>query len=222
MCFCRIAVISIILWCGIISSVHGNYLCDYYDCGMGTCKNTSDFPFFSCECEYGWRRPHSDVVDDNSLTFLPCVIPNCTLNYSCQDVLYPPAPSPVYQGNLSYPDLFSPCEWDVCGAGSCVKEPHATHTCLCDKGYENLMNWTIGYCVTQCQLGADCAAEGVTISGNSSKTVKPVSNSTNSQASDSPLASVSGISGCARLARDYARPLIAGFFIILVTAFFMG
>jgi len=194
-----IAMIFTLLCCGTIKSAHGNYVCDYYDCGMGTCKDSSDFPFFRCECEYGWRRPNAD---EESLSYLPCVIPNCTMSYSCTDSIYPQAPPPVYRGGLS------PCDWDVCGAGKCVKQPHGTHTCLCDQGFENLMNWTIGYCVTECQLGSDCAAEGVTIAGSSSKSVNPPASGTDDQALDSSPASGSATSGCARLASLFITSVI--------------
>nr|ABK27112.1 unknown [Picea sitchensis] len=216
--FGTIAIISTILCCGIIRSAHGNYVCDFYDCGNGICKDSSVYPFFRCECKHGWRRPH---VDNRALSYLPCVIPNCKLNSACSDALYPSTTSEVHRGNLSYSERFSPCDWDVSGAGTCVKKPHGSHTCLCHQGYQNLMNSTIGYCVTECELGADCAAEGVTIAGTSSKTVKPAASGTNFQALDSRLATGSTTSDCARLARDYAWPLIAKLFIISVIVFFV-
>lgn len=208
-----IAMISTLLCLGTVRSAHGNYICDYYDCGMGTCTDSSDIPFFMCQCEYGWRRPYTYGFP---VPYLPCVIPNCTLSYSCIDNFYPPSPSQAYHGDLS------PCEYDVCGAGRCVNASQGGHTCLCNDGFQNLMNSTIGYCVTECQLGPDCAKEGVTIDGSSSKTGTAPGGSTNVQPLDSPTASGSSISVCARLARDHARPLIAKLFITVATVFVVG
>lgn len=216
--FGTIAIISTILCCGIITSVHGNYVCDFYDCGNGVCKDSSVYPYWRCECKHGWRRPLSE---NKSLSYLPCTIPACTLNYGCSEVLSPSATSQVSRSNLSDPDQFNPCEWDVCGAGTCVKKPHGSHTCLCHQGYQNLMNSKTGYCVAECELGADCAAAGITIAGTSSKTVKAAASGTNFEVG-SRLASASTTSGCARLAWDYARPLTTKLFIILAIVFFIA
>uniref|UniRef100_A0A2N9EI63 EGF-like calcium-binding domain-containing protein n=1 Tax=Fagus sylvatica TaxID=28930 RepID=A0A2N9EI63_FAGSY len=64
-------------------------VCEQVECGKGNCTVDTSYPLgFKCECERDWRR---DDDGDDDLSFLPCVIPNCTLKYSgCQ-----PAPPPV-------------------------------------------------------------------------------------------------------------------------------
>lgn len=58
-----------------ISLLAGN-ACQEDVCGRGTCvvSNSSNFGF-ECQCESGWRQARSE--DDNELSFLPCVVPNC-------------------------------------------------------------------------------------------------------------------------------------------------
>ncbi|KAK8651114.1 hypothetical protein V6N13_140728 [Hibiscus sabdariffa] len=70
-------------------------LCDHVECGRGTCRPDRRYPLsYICDCDLGWTRTRDGRDDnDNNLKFLPCVIPNCTLNYSCQ-----PAPPPLAIG----------------------------------------------------------------------------------------------------------------------------
>eukprot|EP01018_Ginkgo_biloba_P026534 Gb_23119 [translate_table: standard] len=122
-------------------------LCENFDCGRGTCKNSSVFPFVRCECEKGWKRP--DVAVE--IPFLPCVIPNCTLNHSCSELA--PTPSLPYHGfhDRNYSNILNPCYWDVCGGGTCVPKSNFSYSCDCYQGFGNLMNWTTGYCVRECK-----------------------------------------------------------------------
>ncbi|KAF7817844.1 neurogenic locus notch-like protein 1-like [Senna tora] len=77
-------------------------ICEEVECGKGKCVANSSLALgFMCECDDGWARIRDD--DDNQThpdNFLPCVIPQCSLNYGCQ-----PAPPPVsdkaYPYNLS-------------------------------------------------------------------------------------------------------------------------
>ncbi|MBA0751926.1 hypothetical protein Gogos_000814 [Gossypium gossypioides] len=93
-------------------------LCDDVDCGKGTCKADISYPLnYICECDAGWKRTQDDSDDDDDHKFLPCVIPNCTLDYSCQ-----PAPPPVPQREVPRnSSLFDPCYWAYCGEGNCNK-----------------------------------------------------------------------------------------------------
>ncbi|KAL6582924.1 hypothetical protein OROMI_005002 [Orobanche minor] len=111
-------------------------------CGKGNCVVSSNSTFgYECECDSGWKQA-AGSQDDDYLKFLPCVIPNCTLDYSCAN-----APAPVSdnhtKANLSFLD---PCFWTYCGGGSCNKTSVFTHTCECEEGYYNLFNSTAFPC----------------------------------------------------------------------------
>ncbi|KAM1468487.1 hypothetical protein ACFX2I_033438 [Malus domestica] len=141
-------------------------ICDQVECGKGTCKFDINEPLgFTCECDPNWKRTHDG---DNDLKFLPCVIPNCTLNYNCQ-----PAPPPVPQKevprNLS---AFEPCYWAYCGEGNCVRNStyHYTPICECNSGATNLLNVTLFPCYNQCTLQSDCASLGIKVANSNSST----------------------------------------------------
>ncbi|XVF06292.1 hypothetical protein REPUB_Repub06bG0034700 [Reevesia pubescens] len=136
-------------------------LCDEVECGRGTCRANISYPLnYICECESGWKRTIDDDNDDDDFMFLPCVIPNCTLDYSCQ-----PAPPPVSERevprNLSF---FDPCYWIYCGEGTCNKTDTYKHICECRPGYSNLLNITYFPCYSQCTLRFDCYRLGITVS----------------------------------------------------------
>ncbi|CAK9160667.1 unnamed protein product [Ilex paraguariensis] len=138
-------------------------VCKHVECGKGTCKpSPNNTWFYVCECHPGWKQTRPQ--DDDDLKFLPCVIPNCTLNYSCTE-----APSPVQekdkQANTSF---FDPCHWADCGGGMCNKTSAFTHTCQCNAGYYNLLNVTAFPCFRDCALGLDC--ENLGISGSNKST----------------------------------------------------
>ncbi|KAI3726548.1 hypothetical protein L1987_66346 [Smallanthus sonchifolius] len=133
-------------------------LCDEVICGRGNCSVDVDQPFnFVCKCDPGWRRtPVSDYEDD--LQFLPCIIPNCSLDYSCMPAA--PPPSPPIPDNISM--IFDPCYWTYCGEGTCNKNHTTyTHTCDCDPGYTNLFNISHFPCFSSCAIGTDCRRLGV-------------------------------------------------------------
>ena len=46
--------------------------CAVIDCVQGTCKDSSSFLGFECECYPGWK-----AIQIGYLTFPACVIPNC-------------------------------------------------------------------------------------------------------------------------------------------------
>ncbi|KAF9673757.1 hypothetical protein SADUNF_Sadunf10G0057200 [Salix dunnii] len=61
-------------------------VCKKVECGKGACKPSDNSTwFFECECDPGWKQ-----ISSGDHKFLPCIVPNCTLNFSCM-----PAPSPV-------------------------------------------------------------------------------------------------------------------------------
>ncbi|XP_028100998.1 fibropellin-1-like isoform X1 [Camellia sinensis] len=141
---------------------YADNICKEVECGKGNCSVALDSPFgFKCECENGWKRTRLDSEQD--FLFLPCVIPNCSLDYSCMPAA-PPAPS-VIPLNSS---LFDPCYWVYCGGGTCTKNKTMTHTCQCNPGYSNLLNITAFPCYSDCALGSDCAKLGIKVSNSTS------------------------------------------------------
>ncbi|CAL5379692.1 unnamed protein product [Camellia sinensis] len=114
-------------------------ICKEVECGKGNCSVALDRPFgFKCECENGWK--HTRLDSEQDLLFLPCVIPNCSLDYSCMPAA-PPAPSVPLNSSV-----FDPCYWVCCGEGTCTKNKTMTQTCQCNPGYSNLLNITAFPC----------------------------------------------------------------------------
>ncbi|XP_038716383.1 uncharacterized protein LOC120009758 isoform X2 [Tripterygium wilfordii] len=71
-------------------------VCEEVNCGKGRCKAGIGYAFnYICKCDRGWKRTEDDDVND-AAPFLPCVIPNCSLDYSCQ-----PAPPPLVIGRTA-------------------------------------------------------------------------------------------------------------------------
>ncbi|KAJ3673599.1 hypothetical protein LUZ60_005591 [Juncus effusus] len=145
-----------------------NNICDRVGCGEGSCNASSDSMFgYECQCKPGWMQFHFS----DSLKFLPCVIPNCTINYSCFNQSIAPAPSPSSDRNFS---LFDPCTWAYCGGGKCKETSNSVdHKCECDDGYSNLLNITSFPCYKTCSLGANCADLGLTVSNSSASPPSP-------------------------------------------------
>ncbi|XP_022143152.1 uncharacterized protein LOC111013088 [Momordica charantia] len=132
-------------------------VCEEVNCGKGNCTADAGYPFgFICNCDSGWKRTRDN---DDDLTFLPCVIPNCSLNYGCQPAP-PPVPDKTVPRNSSF---FDPCYWAYCGEGECVKNKTYTHTCSCNPGYYNLLNTSAFPCYSDCTIGSDCAKLGIKV-----------------------------------------------------------
>lgn len=135
-------------------------ICNETECGKGTCKASLDYKFtFKCECDPGWKRTRFDNEDD--VEFLPCVIPNCSLDYSCMTAP-PPAPS-----NPQNESVFDPCYWMYCGEGTCKKTATYLHECQCNTGFSNLLNITAFPCYSDCALGSDCEKLGIKVANSS-------------------------------------------------------
>ncbi|XP_020104914.1 delta-like protein C [Ananas comosus] len=151
-------------------------ICKEVGCGKGKCKaSTNTIVGFECECDQGWTQLH---IGDN-LRFLPCVIPNCSVNYSCYNDSSAGVPSPP-PTNASISD---PCMLAYCGGGTCLKRSEFDHKCECKKGYSNLLNINALPCYRDCSLGADCANLGITLPNSSSPpSPSSLSDSTNSLA----------------------------------------
>ncbi|CAH9095557.1 unnamed protein product [Cuscuta epithymum] len=127
-------------------------LCKKVGCGKGNCKASGNSILgYECECDPGWKQ--TLLQSDNSFKFLPCVIPNCSINFSCGEDAPAPA-APDKRANRT--SFFEPCYWAECGGGSCMQTSALTYTCECSKGYSNLLNITGFPCFKECALGLDC------------------------------------------------------------------
>nr|AFK36983.1 unknown [Lotus japonicus] len=82
-------------------------VCKKVECGKGSCKASQNSTFFfECECEPGWKQAPSSN-DTLGLKFLPCIVPNCTLNYSCSK-----APAPAQEKARKVDEsVFDACHW---------------------------------------------------------------------------------------------------------------
>ncbi|KAH7571921.1 hypothetical protein JRO89_XS04G0167100 [Xanthoceras sorbifolium] len=90
-------------------------VCEEVDCGKGACKADIKYPFsYICECDAGWKRSQDNDIDED-LRFLPCIIPNCTLNYGTCQPAPPPVPEKEVPHNVSF---YDPCYWIYCGEGA--------------------------------------------------------------------------------------------------------
>ncbi|CAI9118391.1 OLC1v1019957C1 [Oldenlandia corymbosa var. corymbosa] len=161
----------------IFSPFFGDVCKSSNPCGKGTCKSSNETTFgYECVCDAGWKQTRSEK--DNDLKFLPCVVPNCTLNYSCVE-----APSPAPHVNRSGQSVFDPCFWTDCGGGTCNKTSPFEHTCQCQEGYYNILNVSAFPCYRDCALGADCTSLGINLNNrsSSSSSSSPPNLSENSQ-----------------------------------------
>ncbi|PSS33844.1 Slit 2 protein like [Actinidia chinensis var. chinensis] len=154
-------------------------VCKEVECGKGTCKpSLNSTLLFVCECDIGWKQTRPD--HDNDFKFLPCVIPNCTLDYSCSEAA-PPVQDKESRANKS---ITNPCHWIDCEGGTCNKTSTFTYKCECREGYYNLLKVDAFPCFRECALGMDCAGLGITLKNQStSPTPGLVDNGTNKASS---------------------------------------
>ncbi|OAY42114.1 uncharacterized protein LOC110623169 [Manihot esculenta] len=136
-------------------------ICDEVECGKGTCVADIKYPLgYMCQCDRGWTRTTNDDINTN-LTFLPCVIPNCTLNYGgCQEAPKPPTEKSIPLNSSA----FDPCYWTYCGGGTCTRNATYTHMCTCNSGFFNLLNISYYPCYSECTIGSDCSNLGIKVS----------------------------------------------------------
>ncbi|KAL6146760.1 hypothetical protein ACLB2K_057437 [Fragaria x ananassa] len=151
-------------WSDISPSV-ATEICKQVECGKGNCSFDASAPMaYTCECDKGWKRT---AEGNDDLKFLPCVIPNCTLEYNgCQ------AP-PKVQNYTEFPrnlSFFDPCTWVYCGEGTCVKNSTYLYSpeCKCNSGATNLLGVTVFPCYSECTLQPDCAALGIKVANSTS------------------------------------------------------
>ncbi|CAK8570696.1 unnamed protein product [Lathyrus sativus] len=144
-------------------------VCKEVECGKGTCKASKNSVIpFECECDKGWKKAF-DSNDDGGLKFLPCIIPNCTLDYSCSKA---PAPAPE-KARKANESIFDACHWVDCGGGSCKKTSRFSYSCECEASYKNLLNVTTFPCFRECALGMGCSDLGISVTNSSSASSPP-------------------------------------------------
>ncbi|XP_022748969.1 uncharacterized protein LOC111298519 [Durio zibethinus] len=153
-------------------------VCKEVECGRGKCKPSLNgtFPYYTCDCDLGWKQTRAD--NDDHLKFLPCIVPNCTLNSACAA-----APSPVQEkASKANQSIFDVCHWTNCGGGSCNKTSPVTYDCKCSEGYFNLLNVSAFPCYRECAIGLDCTNLGISISNKSTSTTPTLSQNDVNQA----------------------------------------
>ncbi|KAL6568246.1 hypothetical protein OROHE_003930 [Orobanche hederae] len=92
-------------------------LCKEVECGKGSCETAIGSPFnFKCKCNNGWKRTRIND-DEQDLEFLPCIIPDCEVDYSCMPAA-PPLPATPH--NISF--------FDQLAIGSTVEKARAQKT----------------------------------------------------------------------------------------------
>ncbi|XP_021742229.1 uncharacterized protein LOC110708406 [Chenopodium quinoa] len=159
-------------------------ICSQVSCGKGTCKSKPDYvPHgFTCECDSGWRRTRLSDSEEQYLQFLPCIIPNCSINYSCMPA---PAPLPPIPTKPFDTAIFNPCYWVYCGEGTCTNSSDYKHSCECQPGSYNLFNVSHFPCYSDCAFGSDCSKLGINVTSNSKTSVTLGPSSSISQTSRS-------------------------------------
>ncbi|KAF7050356.1 hypothetical protein CFC21_058738 [Triticum aestivum] len=164
----------------LLAPVMGS-LCKTVACGKGNCTVTTGLPGYRCDCEPGWKQMH---VGD-SLRFLPCVIPNCTIDHTCSNDTSAPTPAPSPK-NVSV--SANPCDLAYCGSGgTCKNATGLSYHCECKEGFSNVLNMTTMPCFQDCSYGADCAAIGIVPSTNSSSTAPPAGSASVSNNCNAPV-----------------------------------
>ncbi|CAI0465789.1 unnamed protein product [Linum tenue] len=146
----------------IFPPIVGN-VCENVECGKGKCKplTNATIPPYECDCDDGWKQTRPDPMDGVTfLNFLPCIVPNCSMDLSCNKPAEAPAQDKIGRSNTT---LFDPCNWADCGGGSCNKTSLFTYTCLCSEGYNNLLNTSLFPCYQECAVGTDCKDLGITM-----------------------------------------------------------
>lgn len=148
----------------LLQPLFGNMCNGSVQCGRGACEESSNTLFgYVCNCDRGWRQFHVGLGD--SFRILPCVVPNCSVNYKCFNDSGAPAepPEPPRITNIS-----NICSFAYCGGGNCVQNSTVGYHCDCYEGYSNLLNNTNLPCYRDCSLGADCSDLGITLNNSSS------------------------------------------------------
>ncbi|XP_054821027.1 uncharacterized protein LOC129319939 [Prosopis cineraria] len=151
-------------------------ICKEVKCGRGACKSSGNSSLYECECDPGWKQTR--FSDDDKLKFLPCIVPNCSLEQSCTN-----APSPAQEkAKNTTGSIFDVCRWVDCGGGSCNKTSMFSYNCVCEAGFYNLLNTTAFPCFKECSLGLDCKNLGISLTNSSNASPPPALDSNSNEA----------------------------------------
>ncbi|KAL6285803.1 hypothetical protein ACE6H2_010193 [Prunus campanulata] len=121
----------------------GDIECEFINCGEGVCKASNQTALgFDCECNPGWKK-----IQVGLLT-LPTCVPNCTINFQCDESPSPPAPP-------APPIPPQGCALVWCGDGTCVTNGTG-YACQCPQGSWNLLDMPGFACFKPCYFGGDC------------------------------------------------------------------
>jgi hypothetical protein len=150
-------------------------VCSGIDCQQGSCVPLSNTSYpsnilspYLCACKPGWKTVEGLLPSLPHLLTLPCTVPNCTLNIGCNG-----SPAAPLQSQPALEHISSPCSLPgICGKGDCevtdtTKYP-PMFRCNCHSGYANIFNLTAGYCLEDCEVGANCHALGITLGSSRS------------------------------------------------------
>ncbi|MCO5559489.1 hypothetical protein L7F22_013090 [Adiantum nelumboides] len=171
--------------------------CGPVNCVNGVCSVSVEFPFYKCTCNKGWKSPLN-------ASWIPCVLPNCSLDLSCGNNTSLSAPPPAFSPTL---DSFSLCLLPICGNGDCVASSNSSlsYECKCNAGSTNIFNSSNGYCIQQCAIGAGCSGLNGTLGS-----------------SPPPPSSSAGQNSSQGTRQRYAVTLIIGGFLLLQMLLQMG
>ncbi|KAL4559963.1 hypothetical protein LXL04_032109 [Taraxacum kok-saghyz] len=124
--------------------------CANVTCGEGHCVPDLMGLLFHCECNPGWK-----TIQVGPMSFGSCIIPNCTVDFSCGGTEPPTPPFPPI--NFTSPA----CNLVWCGDGDCVVNGTTGHYCRCHERAANLFKNPELICMQQCYLGGDCNRLGL-------------------------------------------------------------
>ncbi|KAI3512630.1 hypothetical protein L1887_19948 [Cichorium endivia] len=125
--------------------------CTNVTCGEGKCVLNDPLGLLShCDCNPGWKTIQIGLMPIGS-----CIIPNCTMDFSCGGTEPPTPPLPPI-------NFTSPCNLVWCGDGDCMVDATGTgHYCQCHERAANLFSNPEFICIQQCYLGGDCNSLGL-------------------------------------------------------------
>ncbi|KAJ6694170.1 hypothetical protein OIU85_004911 [Salix viminalis] len=156
-------------------------LCEEVDCGKGKCVVDKSYPWnYKCECQSGWKQALYDN-DEDETEFLPCVFPNCTLNYGAGQPAPPPVPQRKFPGTSPPSILAIGCTVEKVNAQKMEHTDTRVHAILV---YSNLLNISYYPCYGPATLGSDCndiikvanstsSGNGTTTGSNPASTILP-------------------------------------------------
>ncbi|KAJ0530506.1 hypothetical protein HanHA89_Chr10g0390631 [Helianthus annuus] len=124
--------------------------CQLLGCGEGQCVADHNRLSYHCECNREWK-----TMMVAPMPFPSCIVPNCTVDFSCGGRAPPPPPPQRSPFNIT-----NVCNLVWCGDGDCVADENR-HYCRCHDDADNLNNNSSFICVKRCVFRADCNHLGI-------------------------------------------------------------